>query len=42
MERGVIVRGMTPFGLGEESFRVTIGTSHENSKFIKELKEIIS
>jgi histidinol-phosphate aminotransferase len=42
MERGVIVRGMDPFGLGEESFRISIGTPHENGKFIKELKEIIS
>ncbi|MDZ7859954.1 MAG: histidinol-phosphate transaminase [Candidatus Krumholzibacteriota bacterium] len=42
MERGVIVRSMKPFGLGENSIRVTIGTPHENARFLEELKSIIN
>jgi len=42
MDRGVIVRSAKPWGLGDESFRVTIGTPAENRKFLKELKEILS
>lgn len=41
MDRGIIVRGMKPFGYGGESFRVTIGTPYENRKFIDALKDII-
>lgn len=41
MEMGIIVRGMKPFGLGEESFRVTIGTPNENKKFIDAIKELL-
>jgi Histidinol-phosphate/aromatic aminotransferase and cobyric acid decarboxylase len=41
MERGIIVRGMKPFGYGEESFRVTIGTPYENRKFVEALRELI-
>ncbi len=41
MDRGIIVRGMKPFGYGEESFRVTIGTPYENRKFIDALRELI-
>lgn len=41
MQRGIIVRGMKPFGLGEETFRVTVGTPYENEKFLRVLKELI-
>jgi histidinol-phosphate aminotransferase len=41
MDRGIIVRGMKPFGLGDETFRVTIGTPYENRKFIEALRDII-
>mgnify|MGYP000153167573 CR=1 FL=1 len=41
MDRGIIVRGMKPFGLGDETFRVTIGTPYENRRFIEILKEIV-
>lgn len=41
MERGIIVRGMKPFGYGDESFRVTIGTPYENRKFIEALRELL-
>jgi histidinol-phosphate aminotransferase len=41
MDRGIIVRPMKPFGLGEETFRVTVGSPYENRKFIEALKELI-
>ncbi|MBN2184571.1 MAG: histidinol-phosphate transaminase [Candidatus Krumholzibacteriota bacterium] len=41
MELGVIVRGMAPFGLGHESFRVTIGKPEENRTFLKTLKKVL-
>ncbi len=41
MDRGIIVRGMKPFGYGEESFRVTIGTPYENRKFVEALRDLI-
>jgi len=41
MDRGIIVRGMKPFGLGDETIRITVGTPYENKKFIEVLKEII-
>jgi histidinol-phosphate aminotransferase len=41
MEKGIIVRPMKPFGLGEGTFRVTIGTPYENRKFIETLKELV-
>ena len=41
MNRGIIVRPMKPFGLGEETFRVTIGTPHENRSLMKALKELM-
>lgn len=40
MDRGIIVRDMKPFGYGEQSFRVTIGTPYENRKFIETLREL--
>jgi histidinol-phosphate aminotransferase len=40
MDRGIIVRGMRPFGLGGGTFRVTIGTREENITFINKLKEL--
>ena len=39
-DRGVIVRGMAPFGLGGDSFRVSIGTVAENRRFIQTLREV--
>jgi histidinol-phosphate aminotransferase len=41
LSRGIIVRPMKPFGLGEETFRVTIGTPRENRTFIEALKELM-
>jgi histidinol-phosphate aminotransferase len=41
MDRGIIVRGMKPFGLGEKSFRVSVGTPEENRIFIQTLKDIL-
>ena len=41
LDRGIIVRPMKPFGLGEETFRVTVGTPYENRKFIEALKELM-
>lgn len=41
MDRGIIVRGMKPFGLGEETMRVSIGTPEENRKFIQTLKSLM-
>ncbi|MDD4856514.1 MAG: histidinol-phosphate transaminase [Candidatus Krumholzibacteria bacterium] len=41
MQKGIIVRPMKPFGLGEDSFRVTVGTPYENRKFIETLKELV-
>lgn len=41
LDKGIIVRPMKPFGLGEGTFRVTIGTPYENRKFIEALKELI-
>ena len=38
LERGVIVRPLTPFGF-PELFRVTIGTEEENGIFLEALKE---
>jgi len=41
MDLGVIVRGMAPFGLGHESFRVTVGMPAENRRFIDTLKKVL-
>lgn len=41
MDRGIIVRPMKPFGLGDETFRVTVGTPYENRKFIEALRELV-
>jgi histidinol-phosphate aminotransferase len=41
MDRGIIVRPMKPFGLGEESFRVTVGTPEENKKFLKDIGDLL-
>jgi len=41
MARGIIVRPMKPFGLGDETFRVTIGTPYENRKFVEALRELV-
>jgi len=41
LDKGIIVRPMKPFGLGDETFRVTIGTPYENRKFIEAVKELM-
>jgi histidinol-phosphate aminotransferase len=41
MDLGVIVRGMAPFGLGEGSIRVSIGTPEENDRFLESLKKVL-
>jgi len=41
MDKGIVVREMKPFGLGEGTFRVTIGTPTENAVLIDAIKEII-
>jgi histidinol-phosphate aminotransferase len=41
LNRGIIVREMSPFGYGEGAFRVTIGTPEENERFISTLRELM-
>lgn len=41
LKRGVIVRDMTSYGLGEY-IRINVGTPLENRKFIKEFREILN
>ncbi len=41
MDRGIIVRGMKPFGLGDETMRISIGTPEENRKFMETLKQLM-
>ncbi len=41
MDQGMIVRGMAPFGLGKESFRVSVGKPEENRRFIEILRTVI-
>jgi histidinol-phosphate aminotransferase len=42
MDLGIIVRSAAPWGLGEESFRVSIGTPAENDRFLEGLREVLS
>ncbi len=42
MDLGIIVRSGAPWGLGEESFRVSIGTPAENDRFLDGLREVLS
>jgi len=42
MDLGIIVRSAAPWGLGEESFRVSIGTPPENDRFLEGLREVLS
>jgi histidinol-phosphate aminotransferase len=41
MGLGIIVRSASPWGLGEEAFRVSIGTPAENNRFLEGLREIL-
>ena len=41
MNLGIIVRSGAPWGLGDESFRVSIGTPAENDRFLEGLREIL-
>lgn len=42
MDLGVIVRSGAPWGLGDESFRVSIGTPAENDRFLEGLHKVLS
>jgi len=42
MDMGIIVRSAAPWGLGEESFRVSIGTPDENDRFLEGLRKVLS
>ena len=42
MDLGIIVRSGAPWGLGDESFRVSIGTPAENDRFLEGLREVLS
>lgn len=41
MDHGIIVRSGAPWGLGAESFRVSIGTPDENNRFLEGLHEVL-
>lgn len=40
MDFGIIVRGAAPWGYGEESFRVSIGTPAENDRFLEGIRKV--
>ena len=42
MDLGIIVRSAAPWGLGVESFRVSIGTPAENDRFLEGLRDVLS
>jgi histidinol-phosphate aminotransferase len=42
MDLGIIVRSGAPWGLGKESFRVSIGTPAENDMFLEGLRQVLS
>ena len=42
MDLGIIVRSGAPWGLGDESFRVSIGTPAENDRFLEGLHKVLS
>ena len=42
MDLGIIVRSGAPWGLGDESFRVSIGTPAENDRFLEGLRKVLS
>jgi histidinol-phosphate aminotransferase len=41
MDLGIIVRGQAPWGFGEDSFRVSIGTPTENDRFLEGLRKVL-
>ncbi|MBN1885642.1 MAG: histidinol-phosphate transaminase [Candidatus Krumholzibacteriota bacterium] len=41
LDRGIIVRPMKPYGLGEETIRVSVGTPYENRRFVDVLREVL-
>jgi histidinol-phosphate aminotransferase len=41
LERGVIVRPMAAFGLGEGALRISVGLEEENARCVAALKEIM-
>jgi len=42
LQRGVIVRPMAAFGLGEGALRISVGLPSENERCISALKEILN
>lgn len=42
LERGVIVRPMSAFGLGDGSIRISVGLPEENARCVDALKEILA
>jgi histidinol-phosphate aminotransferase len=40
MDLGIIVRGAAPWGCGEESFRLSIGTPAQNDRFLEGLRKV--
>ncbi len=40
-KRGILIRPLTSFGFGKQSFRITIGTPEENSALIKAIETIL-
>ncbi len=42
LHKGVIVRPMHAFGLGEGALRISVGLPEENQQCIEALKEIMS
>lgn len=41
LERGIIVRPMKPYDLGEETIRVSAGTPYENRRLVEALREVL-
>jgi histidinol-phosphate aminotransferase len=42
LQRGVIIRDMTPFGAEKNTFRLTVGLPEENQKFLEALDSILA
>jgi len=42
LQRGVIIRDMTPFGAEKNTFRLTVGLPEENRKFLEALDDVLA
>ena len=42
LQRGVIIRDMTPFGANKNTFRLTVGLPEENQKFLEALDSVLA